>query len=516
MDEEETPGRFANPQPPPLPVQEVSAAPGGALTNDDFRRYISTPRPASIVRDASKPSLSIERRPRKPRYAKVKDLIEKDRNPVRRQNGDAFLVNGVLAHLSRKYRDRAKERRENTKRDLDNPQITAISLEESYRTVAAPGIKPILDPAIRRRKIIEESKYLGGDISHTHLVKGLDYALLKKIRAEIAEHNEELDAVNSDEEVEETKDNDEPKSELAKNIVNLISSTRTRESYYSNSWRHRPNNVFSSGRLSYLVDLGKRSASLFEVLSNERSSHFPKHSLFEIPTSLVKGKADFVDNEVNAQGQTETSDLVISKLIDIWSVLLHGLRKGHHSPVEKCSKTMHPDANRPIFNEDELSTLAAHPRSLREYERQKKVFLCTTKKPEIVTDNDAEDMMRKVNEAIVTIGSRFPDEPNRSLKKSIATGDSYAECYPGTAAEQDVNVDSDDEVSIDNVEKAMSKDFDCRRNYSDRTNHQRDFVNRIRTRRPPQNSNAEKRKLDREWQQISRIIERRKRRDDQL
>ena len=29
-----------------------------------------------------------------------------------------------------------------------------------------------------------ESKYLGGDSSHTHLVKGLDYALLHKMRAE--------------------------------------------------------------------------------------------------------------------------------------------------------------------------------------------------------------------------------------------------------------------------------------------------------------------------------------------
>lgn len=38
----------------------------------------------------------------------------------------------------------------------------------------------------RRRRVIEESKYLGGDIAHTHLVKGLDYALLEKVRSEIA------------------------------------------------------------------------------------------------------------------------------------------------------------------------------------------------------------------------------------------------------------------------------------------------------------------------------------------
>ena len=38
-----------------------------------------------------------------------------------------------------------------------------------------------VDPAERRRQAIEDSKYLGGDMEHTHLVKGLDYALLQKV-----------------------------------------------------------------------------------------------------------------------------------------------------------------------------------------------------------------------------------------------------------------------------------------------------------------------------------------------
>ena len=28
---------------------------------------------------------------------------------------------------------------------------------------------------------VEKSKYLGGDVEHTHLVKGLDFALLSKV-----------------------------------------------------------------------------------------------------------------------------------------------------------------------------------------------------------------------------------------------------------------------------------------------------------------------------------------------
>ena len=43
----------------------------------------------------------------------------------------------------------------------------------------------------RKQQLIEQSKYLGGDLKHTHLVKGLDYALLQKIRAEQARKEEE-------------------------------------------------------------------------------------------------------------------------------------------------------------------------------------------------------------------------------------------------------------------------------------------------------------------------------------
>jgi len=34
----------------------------------------------------------------------------------------------------------------------------------------------------QRAAEIENSKYLGGDMEHTHLVKGLDFALLNKVR----------------------------------------------------------------------------------------------------------------------------------------------------------------------------------------------------------------------------------------------------------------------------------------------------------------------------------------------
>lgn len=42
--------------------------------------------------------------------------------------------------------------------------------------------------AEKRRQLIQESKFLGGDMEHTHLVKGLDFALLQKVSS----HEEEV------------------------------------------------------------------------------------------------------------------------------------------------------------------------------------------------------------------------------------------------------------------------------------------------------------------------------------
>mmetsp|Transcript_9540 Transcript_9540/g.20302 ORF Transcript_9540/g.20302 Transcript_9540/m.20302 type:complete len:575 (-) Transcript_9540:216-1940(-) len=67
------------------------------------------------------------------------------------------------------YRDRAKERREGTNLDYAPLEFIAASTN---------------DYAEDRRTQAELSKYLGGDEEHTHLVKGLDWALAQKVRRE--------------------------------------------------------------------------------------------------------------------------------------------------------------------------------------------------------------------------------------------------------------------------------------------------------------------------------------------
>lgn len=110
--------------------------------------------------------------------------------------------------LAEKYRDRAKERRE-----LESTGAApTVSTTSNFRAVA-PDFS-LSDNADRRLKIIEESKYLGGDLEHTHLVKGLDYALLQKVKAELEKKEQELD----DEEDRENRANEEDDEEEEENM----------------------------------------------------------------------------------------------------------------------------------------------------------------------------------------------------------------------------------------------------------------------------------------------------------
>ncbi len=50
---------------------------------------------------------------------------------------------------------------------------------------------------------------MGGDLEHTHLVKGLDYALLQKVKAELEKKELELDEEEHQANLNEKRDNEE-------------------------------------------------------------------------------------------------------------------------------------------------------------------------------------------------------------------------------------------------------------------------------------------------------------------
>ncbi|KAJ1850958.1 hypothetical protein LPJ73_003214, partial [Coemansia sp. RSA 2703] len=84
-----------------------------------------------------------------------------------------------------KYRDRAAERRQGIENpDIDEQAVAMLPLKTEYKSVLAASETQHTGMTEEQRIAYERSKYLGGDIESTHLVKGLDYLLLEKIRAE--------------------------------------------------------------------------------------------------------------------------------------------------------------------------------------------------------------------------------------------------------------------------------------------------------------------------------------------
>ncbi len=54
---------------------------------------------------------------------------------------------------------------------MGGSELDMLKLTGAYRAVPADA-RATYDAAERRKQAIHESKYLGGDMEHTHLVKG--------------------------------------------------------------------------------------------------------------------------------------------------------------------------------------------------------------------------------------------------------------------------------------------------------------------------------------------------------
>ncbi|XP_063955282.1 protein Red-like [Lytechinus pictus] len=265
------------------------------LSNDDFRKLLMTPR--DTPGEAPPSSRPTQQKPI------VKDYNEEDDPRARRRKKKSYYAKLKKQEMEReeelakKYRDRAAERRDG-KTDYDETEI--VSTTANYKAVA-PNAPADSAASNRRKQLIEESKYLGGDMEHTHLVKGRNYALLHKVRAEI--NNKEREVEDVLESTYQTKpkevdaeENIQFKGRMARNIYRIVFKM------------HQPqrNESFLPGRMAYQVDLDDEFAET------------------DIPTTCMRSKADCPT--VESQATLTTNDIVINKLTQILSYLRQGQR----------------------------------------------------------------------------------------------------------------------------------------------------------------------------------------------
>lgn len=524
-----------------MPLEPPVEPPSQRMTNDDFRKMLMTPR----VQQTSATPLIIPAQKDVPKTPSAPPQSDKSDARRKKKNFYAALKkqeDTKLQELSEKYRDRARERRDNANPDYQNAE-TPGHANSAYRAV--PDTKSVFDAAERRKRIIQESKYLGGDMEHTHLVKGLDYALLQKVRSEIVTKEqeqekemerevEEMELKEREKEEEKILNEPEFKSVMAKNINNVVVSTRTRQIVR--------NELFLPGRMAYVIDLDDEN--------NET----------DIPTTLMRSKAEIPLHQMETQ-TLSTNDIVINKL----SQILCYLRAGRGRKNKKRDKDKNFMDNEEPVSKPQTSSGAVGESiydDIGEYkperndkgkERDKKDRKEKpggrrnepgrsdrdrdrgNKEPDRRDRDRNRDRRERSEEKEEAPKPRnyfgtakdeddfhvaAPPPPKISsnlLTKFANEPEGYAECYPGLQEMNDAIDDSDDEADYTKMDTGNKKtrsrfDFETQEEYSDYMNAKEALPKAAfqfgvkmqdgRKSRKHKNEKSEKAELDREWQKI--------------
>uniref|UniRef100_H2SSD4 IK cytokine n=1 Tax=Takifugu rubripes TaxID=31033 RepID=H2SSD4_TAKRU len=503
-------------------VDDHRGAAQSKLTNDDFRKLLMTPR----ATPSSAP-------PSKSRHHEMPRDYNEDEDPAaRRRKKKSYYAKLRQQEMERerelaeKYRDRARERRDGVNKDYEETEL--ISTTANYRAVG-PTAEADKSAAEKRRQLIQESKFLGGDMEHTHLVKGLDFALLQKVRAEITSKEKEEEDMMEKVQKEAKKDVDpeekiEFKTRLGRNIYRVL-------------FRPGPierNELFLPGRMAYVVDLDDEFTDT------------------DIPTTLIRSKADCPSME--AQTTLTTNDIVISKLTQILSYLRQGTR---HKKLKKKDKgkldeKRAPEADLSIFDDvgDYILSSSASSKPPKDKDRHRERDRDREEDsksrrhayfekprgdehqvynnrlsffPVCLWPSSVREQIKIINEKFAGAAGTQRDSGKEQLGDFFGGSNSYAECYPATL--DDLAVDSDEEVDYSKMDQGNKKgplgrwDFDTQEEYSDYMNNKEALPKAAfqygikmsegrKTRRFKETN--EKAELDRQWKKISAIIEKRK------
>lgn len=249
------------------------------LSNADFRQIYETNRSAAPASSSSnKRKESNSERDNKPKKFK----------PARRPQPQ------TLAEKLQEYRDRAKERRSGKSQEY-----------------------AITEDAVKQLTI-EESKFLGGDMEHTHLVKGLDFALLAKIRAD-------LDAKQQATEIQRSSDKTQGPGSLLGLEVKTPLGRFMRNVFLADGKEQKNKlDLFLPGRTTFSFDLDDDFGS-------------------EIPTTVSRS----IDDLPYSTRDKKTA--VINKtILSSISTIMDYIRQGSRPVAKKMKKKEKDDVKKPI------------------------------------------------------------------------------------------------------------------------------------------------------------------------
>lgn len=135
-----------------------------ALSNSDFRKLLNEA-DASVLASTKEQKKKAPQQQRNAGQISAAQLRRRERYiEILKRKQQKSQKDAEGGKSGGGYRDRADERRKQ---------------KEAFYAHVAEELAEI------KERSVEESKFLGGDIEHTHLVKGLDLALLAKVRGEL-------------------------------------------------------------------------------------------------------------------------------------------------------------------------------------------------------------------------------------------------------------------------------------------------------------------------------------------
>lgn len=200
-----------------------------------------------------------------------------------------------------KYRDRAKERREGKNVDYQALQAEQALLEGRVAAAASGDDSGQMDS-------VTMSKYLGGDEEHTHLVKGLDVALARKVKREMVASTRDGEQPRKQEAVEpRVKDENEKKKRIR--IVKDADEAR--------AFLQR------TTAASVSSELGR------QVLTHLKRTHLPPRKLSEV--IVEKSPAGFAIERTSLTFSTRSDPRIKSRA---WEVPLESMQAATRADVD--------------------------------------------------------------------------------------------------------------------------------------------------------------------------------------
>lgn len=330
-------------------------------------------------------------------------------------------------------------------------------------------------------------------MEHTHLVKGLDFALLQKMREEMTKT--EIQESKTQKLGEATKAADNKKAEEG-----MVFKTKMAQAIYRTLFVHRHpdrNELFAQNRMAYQVDLDDEYAET------------------DIPTTLFRSKPEA---KASVEKRTLTNnDIVINKLTQILSYLRQGNRYGKQKVKKKEKRKFEAKAPAAVQEQDDIfggmgDYVPTGVPAAKKMEKPRTYF------------NEVTEKARAEGEAKAgVVAKKRSEDASRMRLDAQQPTDSYMECYPGMMEE--AAYDSDEEADFSKMDMGKKKGPLTRWDFEDEDKYNvymekkeampkaafqfgiKMSDGRKTKRHKPVD---EKQKLDREMQKINALISKRK------